>query len=269
MNSTRSITATITLNKYELSVTKEGLGTVSSDLAGIDCGLDCQEEYDYNTLVTLTAVADTGYTFTGWSEPSCTGVDPCAVTVTQIQSVLATFTLDTHELSVAKTGDGTVSSSPAGIDCGTDCSEIYDYATAVLLTAEAATGSDFSGWTGDCSGTGDCSLSMESDHQVGALFSLETYTLTVTLDGSGTGEVTSEPAGISCGADCEETYDYGTEVTLTATPQEKNEFIGWSGACSGIDPCTITIDQAKEVSARFDASFPWTMFLPAIIGTQQ
>ncbi|MCF8057344.1 MAG: InlB B-repeat-containing protein, partial [Desulfocapsa sp.] len=269
MDGHRSISATISLNQYQLSVAKDGLGTVSSDLPGIYCGSDCQEEYDYNTSLTLTAVADIGYTFSGWSEPSCTGVAPCAVTIDQARSVLATFILDTHELSVTKTGDGTVSSNPAGIDCGADCSEMYDYATAVLLTAEPAIGSDFSGWTGGCSGTGNCSLSMESDHHVGAVFSLETYTLTVTLEGSGTGEVTSEPAGIACGADCEETFDYGTEITLTAAPQEQSVFIGWSGACSGVDPCTITIDKAKEVSAGFDASFPWTMFLPAIIRTQQ
>ena len=269
MDSHHSVTATISLNQYELSVAKTGNGTVSSDLSGIDCGTDCSELYDYNTSVVLTALADTGYTFSGWSEPSCTGISPCTVTMDQARSIMATFTLDTHELNVAKTGEGTVTSAPVGIDCGTDCNEAYDYGTAVLLTAEADTGSDFSGWTGDCSGTGECLLTMDTDRQVGALFSLENYSLTVTLDGDGVGEVTSEPAGIICGGDCEETFDYGTEVTLTATPAEGSVFVGWSGACSGLDSCVITIDQVKEVSARFDASFPWMMFLPAIMGAQK
>lgn len=61
----------------------------------------------------------------------------------------------TVSLTVAKagTGGGTITSSPAGINCGADCLESYSNNQAVTLTATADTGSTFTGWSGDCSGT--------------------------------------------------------------------------------------------------------------------
>ena len=57
--------------------------------------------------------------------------------------------------------------------------------------------------------------------------------LTVTPAGTGAGVVSSSPAGISCGADCTESYASGTVVTLTASAEAGSEFAGWSGACTG------------------------------------
>ena len=88
------------------------------------------------------------------------------------KSVTATFTLDTHELTVslAGTGSGSVSSTPSGIDCGADCSEIFPYGTVVTLTASADTGSTFKGWSGDCSGKGACMVTMTKQKAVIATF---------------------------------------------------------------------------------------------------
>jgi len=83
----------------------------------------------------------------------------------------------TYTLSVSKTGSGTVSSTPAGINCGTDCSENYASGTSVSLTATANSGYMFSGWGGACSGTGSCAVSMTSAKTVSA-----TFTLTQTTD---------------------------------------------------------------------------------------
>jgi VWFA-related protein len=76
-----------------LSVTLAGAGagTVTSDLAGIDCGVDCSESYDEGTIVTLTADPAAGSTFTGWNGGACTGTGPCEVTVTDDIPVTATF----------------------------------------------------------------------------------------------------------------------------------------------------------------------------------
>ncbi len=76
-------------------------------------------------------------------------------------------------------------------------------------------------------------------------------TLTVTMAGSGTGTVTSSPAGISCGLDCQEGYLAGTIVTLTAVPSTGYGFTGWSGACTGTGTCTVTMNGAKTVTATF------------------
>ncbi len=83
------------------------------------------------------------------------------------------------------------------------------------------------------------------------------YTLTVTKAGSGTGTVTSSPAGINCGGDCSESYTKGTEVTLTATPDSGMEFTGWSGGgCGGTGTCTVTMNSDNSVIATFTTSLP-------------
>jgi hypothetical protein len=74
---------------------------------------------------------------------------------------------------------------------------------------------------------------------------------TLTVSKSGNGAVTSAPAGIDCGSDCSEAFAGGTVVTLTATPSRNFAFTGWSGACSGAGPCTVTMDAAKSVRATF------------------
>jgi hypothetical protein len=80
----------------------------------------------------------------------------------------------THTLSVTRTGSGTgtVTSNPAGINCGGDCSESYAESISVTLAATPAPGSSFAGWTGPCSGTGQCTVTMDQSRSVGAAFSL-------------------------------------------------------------------------------------------------
>jgi len=67
-------------------------------------------------------------------------------------------------------GSGTVSSSPAGIWCGTACSAAYGAGTSVTLQAAATPGSAFAGWSGACSGTGACVVSMAAARSVVASF---------------------------------------------------------------------------------------------------
>jgi hypothetical protein len=76
--------------------------------------------------------------------------------------------------------------------------------------------------------------------------------LTVTKSGTGSGTITSNPAGITCGADCSETYPSGTAVLLTPTAGAGSIFSGWSGGgCSGTDPCTVTPTSDVAVTATF------------------
>jgi hypothetical protein len=131
------------------------------------------------------------------------------------------ITKDTGEtLTVSKTGSGsgTVTSTPAGIDCGLDCSQDYGYNTEVTLSAAAATGSTFTGWSGACTGTGSCIVTMDTAKSVTAEFTLNTYTLDVSKTGTGSGTVTSDLAGIDCGLDCSQDYNYNTVVTLSTLP---------------------------------------------------
>ena len=79
------------------------------------------------------------------------------------------------------------------------------------------------------------------------------FTLTVAKAGTGTGTVVSSPLGISCGSTCFKAFTSGTAVTLTATPTALHTFTGWSGACSGTGTCTVTMSQARSVTANFSA----------------
>jgi probable HAF family extracellular repeat protein len=90
-----------------------------------------------------------------------------AVRLTPGGTTPATFTL-----SVVKsgTGSGTVTSSPVGIACGSDCSEAYGSGTSVTLTAKPGRGSSFAGWSGACTGTGSCVVSMTEARSVTATF---------------------------------------------------------------------------------------------------
>ena len=167
----------------------------------------------------------------------------------------ATITNDdvTHALvvSLSGAGTGTVTSTPAGVACGADCSESYPHNAVVTLAATASAGSTFVGWTGACSGTGSCQLTMTGDRQVTATFT-PLRTLAVTPGGTGSGSVSSSPAGISCPADCAEDYPLGTPVTLTATPAVSSTFTGWSGGgCSGTGTCAVTLASSTTVSATF------------------
>jgi hypothetical protein len=77
------------------------------------------------------------------------------------------------------------------------------------------------------------------------------YALTITKSGKGSGTVTSDPAGIVCGANCTGRYPLGTPVTLTATPDPGATFKGWSGACTGIGTCVVNLTTDQNVGTRF------------------
>jgi hypothetical protein len=89
------------------------------------------------------------------------------------------------------------------------------------------------------------------------------FTLTVSKNGTGSGTVTSNPAGINCGSTCSANFAQGSTVTLSATPASGSSFAGWSGACSGTGSCTVTMDAAKSVTATFNAALTITVAKPA------
>jgi len=84
-----------------------------------------------------------------------------------------------------------------------------------------------------------------------------TPTLTVSTTGSGT--VTSNVGGIACGATCSQGFTVGTIVTLTAAASAADIFTGWSGACSGLGVCAVTMDAAKAATANFATAATMTL----------
>lgn len=168
------------------------------------------------------------------------------------QIAAPTFLLD---VTRSGTGTGGVTSAPAGISCGGDCSQSYVEDTAVTLTATAAAGSAFAGWSGDCSGIGACVVTMTAARTVDASFaSLGSRTLSVTKSGTGTGMVVSDLAGISCGVgniDCSASFPHSTTVTLSAIPTGGSTFVEWTGACTGAGACVVSVTDNLVVDANF------------------
>ena len=161
------------------------------------------------------------------------------------------------QLSVAFIGggSGTVISNPAGINCTSGCSANFNTGTMVTLTAAAAQGSVFAGWSGACTGTGTCVVTLNSNQSVTAKFTpVLSNKVTVTLAGTGSGTVTSNPAGISCAPTCTASFGAATQLALTATPNPGSTFAGWGGACTGTNStCTVVVNSDLSVTATFTA----------------
>ena len=241
-------------NLLSVTVDGDGQGSVTSSPAGISCGADCTEIFDPGTGVTLTATPLGDADFAGWGG-ACTGTsNTCSLTMEGPRSVTATFTTKpVLDVTKSGTGDGTVTSVPAGINCGTDCNQPYDMGTTVTLTATPDGTSTFEGWNGACAGTGTCTVTMNTSQSVTATFNGLPQQLSVTVDGTGSGTVTSSPAGIDCPGTCDAAFDPGETVTLTASPDSTSIFDGWSGACTGTGSCTVAMNASQSVTATFDA----------------
>lgn len=266
-------TLTVPTPMFSLSVFKGGTGsgTVTSSPAGIDCGSVCGAEFEQGALVTLTPQPAAGSEFGGWSG-ACTGSGGCQVTIDEAASVTVTFALEEgtpppteFELTVFRTGTGagTVTSSPAGIDCGTACIVEFGAGQIVTLVADPDPGSEFAGWSGACAGAGACEVPIDEARSVSAGFEPQPpppplrFSLTVLKAGSGSGTVASTRTGIYCGARCEREYEEGETVTLIPTAIPGSSFAGWGGgACAGTGVCKLTMDAAQSVTATFELNPP-------------
>ena len=175
--------ASATLYTVTVGKVGTGTGTVASSPSGITCGSDCTENYASGTSLALSATPATGSTFTGWSG-ACTGTGGCALVVNATKNVTATFATSTpttsttasaqttYPLTVTKAGNGggIIASSPAGVNCSATCSVSFTSGTSVTLAAVTTTRSTFLGWSGACTGTGLCTLTLTTPQAVTATF---------------------------------------------------------------------------------------------------
>ncbi len=253
--------------KHPLTVTKSGSGsgTVTSSPPGINCGVDCDEEYTEGTEVTLSAEAAVGSEFTGWSGSGCSGTGSCEVTMSAAKEVTANFdeeagpegpplTLNIEE------GQGTVVSDPAGLECSgaapKSCLTEAIEAGSVLLTASPAAGYTFLSWKycdkGGVNGR-QCTISLSEAKTVGARFA-KTWQLSASKAGAGLGKVQTSPGGILCLFSCSETtaaFREGTEVLVKQTPAKHFHFAEWLGDCTGSGACEVTMGEDHAVEALF------------------
>ncbi len=167
-----------------------------------------------------------------WQGP---GIAQAVITGNYLSPFVPTTTTN-YTLTAVTTGTGSVSLSPTG---GT-----YAQGTVVTVTATAGSGYQFSGWSGDLTGsTNPATITMNANKSVTATFTQivgTQYTLAVSIAGQGT----VAPNG--------GTFASGTSVTLTATPAAGYQFSSWSGAVTGTtNPATVVMNANKTVTATF------------------
>jgi hypothetical protein len=167
-------------------------------------------------------------------------------------------------------GSGTFTSSPSGIDCvfatpttpgATIASTsgacayrfIWPSTQALLYVTLLGTPSAGSFVTGG-GGPGTIVLANGASTTVEASFTGHPEYLTVSSSGTGSGVVTSQPAGINCGTICVSPFDYGAPLLLTAVPSPGDSFLKWIGACAGQGAvCTLTTpDSASSTEVVFE-----------------
>jgi hypothetical protein len=168
-------------------------------------------------------------------------------------ATLAYHPPNSQTLTVNATGSGSITSDPAGIDCGSTCVHEFGSGTVVTLTATPASGYQFAGWSGACSGTGVCVLTLDAARQVSASFEAQSSSqVGLSIVKTGRGKVVSRPAGINCGRDCAQQYPVPKTVTLAATASPGYRFTGWDGACQGNSRlCKLAMTESREVIAHF------------------
>jgi uncharacterized repeat protein (TIGR02543 family) len=230
-----------------LGVETTGWGAVTSSPEGLNCGLDCSITVEDGTNVTLTAHPTAGWAV-AWEGCDAVNGLTCTVAMNGERSVKATFARRT--LTVKRSGSGTFTSTPGGLVCAVVCSLAVDDGAQVTLRAIASPGWVFRGWSNCPVASGSqCAMTMSSDRSVEAEF-VALRKLTVTRDGSG--GVTSDPAGIDCGAACALVADEGSTVTLRAEAAPGWAFRGWTDCPTATGAvCTVRMSRDYAVAARF------------------
>ena len=180
----------------------------------------------------------------------------------------------TYRLTVTGlgTGNGKVTSSPAGINCtitagkaaATGCAFSFNQGTTVTLTATPAAGHAFGGWGQFCTGLAPCKVRMGTNRQVSAEFRKGPFTIQISsgIPGGGSGTVKSQtgltPAinctitnGTPSATGCSATYPANTLLTLAVTPAPGFIFDGWREPGCGTGNCQISVIGNKTVVTAF------------------
>src|SRR5206468_4004878 len=169
-----------------------------------------QTDFVPGTVVQLTASPAMGWHFVSWGGDASGSTNPITQNMNGAKSVTATFAINTYTLTVTSGPNGSVAKNPN--------QPTYDHGPTVTLTATPGAGYHFVGWSGDTTATANpLALIMTRNRTLTATFAINTYSLTVTTAGSGT--VTKSPNLAS--------YDHGTAVTVTATPDPGYHFVSW------------------------------------------
>jgi len=198
--------------------------------------------YNSGTSLNISATPAIGYTFVNWTD-NATGTIVSAsalytFNVVANRSLIANFAINTYTLTGTAI-NGVIVKNPNQIN--------YNYGTQVQLTATPNPGYSFTSWSGDASGnTNPLLITMNANKNITANFTQNAYTLTIA---SVNGTVVKNPNQL--------TYNSGTSVQLTATPNAGFVFTSWSGDTAATsNPLTVVMNSNKNLNANFSAIAP-------------
>jgi uncharacterized repeat protein (TIGR02543 family) len=232
-----SLTANFEKREYEMTIGTDGEGAVYEQII-----YGKTSEYEHGTPVELIAVPAEGWKFVEWEGDLDGPVNPAQILVDNPKEVTAVFERKEYDLSINTDGQGAVSEEV--IQAKTSS---HEYGTEVELTANPAEGWEFSGWSGDATGSDETiQLTIDEAKEVTALFEANTYNLTIDVEGNGT--VARDPY--------QPEYEHGTTVLLTASSEGDYNFSEWSGDVEGDQrQIELIITEHMEISVVFNRSF--------------
>jgi len=170
-----------------------------------------------------------------------------------IENLRVDTTTGIYPLNISKTGQGTVTTTTGGINCGTTCTASYRGGNQVALTATPSVGSRFVSWGEGCSGTTpQITFTINAPTSCTANFEeTSAHTLTIYKEGDGHGniEITPKdaagniiPPGVTtCTNACSGQYQSASQLTLKVTPDSDAKLGGWKGPGCG-DNLTLNED---------------------------
>ncbi len=209
--------------------------------------------YDSARVVSMTAVPDSAYRFTGWSGDLISIDNPDTV---QLDT---NITVTAHFLRMFSLTSNTISGGNITFSPDTTGGAIYDSATVVTFSATPDSGYRFVGWSGAISSDSTTdSVRVDSNTAITATF-IPQYQLAASVVGSGSVSFSPDTTGGAI-------YDSATVITLTAIPDSGQVFSGWSGdLLSSANPDSIQLDSNTTIIATFQEYIAPTLNLKAFL----
>jgi len=241
LNASKTLVANFALKTYTLNVAAVNGTTVKNPNL---------VTYNSGAIVQVTATPNSGYTFASWSGDATGSANPLTVNMNSNKNITANFIINTFQLNVTAI-NGTVAKIPNQVS--------YNSGATVQLTATPNVGYTFTSWSGDATGSANpLTVTMNSTKNITANFTINTFLLNVTAFN---GSVAKIPNQVS--------YNSGSTVQLTATPNVGYTFTSWSGDATGTtNPLTVTMNSTKNITANFTAiASTFTLNVTAVNGT--
>ena len=232
----------------------EQLGTVTILPENIVCTSSCTTSVAANTAITLTHKSNDNSSFQGWGG-ACAGLADCKVTVNQDITIQANFiqTINQKTLTIKNSHNGQLYLNGTLINCPNQCSYAFEQGEQVSLSTSSNEAFNFDGWSGACSGTGNCTLLMNQDASVEALFSelIPQHVLAITT--SNNGQIYLDDNPISCTETCFYSFEQGSQIMLSANADKGFSFDGWPSQCTNTSTggCILQMDQNIEIELSF------------------